>query len=117
MVKTKKLLPEEEVRQWFLGVLRDCGVEEYRTTTEYPVRFGTRRLRVDIVVFERGTTTIRLIVECKAPGVPISRDTFQQAATYNSVLGAQYVVATNGKKTYIFDAKNNKFLDSMPQSL
>jgi hypothetical protein len=37
-----------------------------------------------------------LVVECKAPEIKLSRWTQYQAAEYNGVLAARYVLITNG---------------------
>ncbi len=58
-----ELLPEEKIRQWFLGVLFSHGVESYRVSTEYAVNISGRRLRADIVIFGRGSRQITTIVE------------------------------------------------------
>ncbi len=113
-ISNTELLPEEGVRQWFLGLLRAHGVEPYRIATEYPVEFAGRRLRVDIAVFALGGTDITMIVECKAPSVAISQKTVTQAFIYNSRVGARYVVLTNGAVTYIYDTVSCKFLGSIP---
>ena len=54
-----------------------------------------------------------IIIECKAPNVKITQDTFDQIARYNLKLQANYLIVTNGlahfyckmdyeKETYIF---------------
>lgn len=107
------MLPEEQVRVWFLAQLHAAGVEQYRIATEYPVKIGGRTLRADIVIFERGTTNARAIVECKAPGVDINEGTLRQAAVYNTQLKARYIMATNGAKTYIYDCELSCYVDDL----
>ncbi|GAW90026.1 hypothetical protein FPS14_contig00038-0002 [Flavobacterium psychrophilum] len=55
--------------------------------------------RYDIVVFEPNGK-IFLLIECKAPEVPISQNTFDQIARYNIVLEAKYLMVTNGLNHY-----------------
>ncbi len=114
---TRELLPEERVRQWFIGVLRDAGVESYRISTEYPVKVSGRVLRVDIAIFERGGLNVTTIVECKADSVQISTKTITQAAIYNTKLNADYIIVTNGVSTYIYDTRRGVFLDQLPEDI
>ena len=51
--------------------------------------------RFDVVVFDRSGTPW-LLVECKAPSVPLRRQVFDQAFRYNITLSAPYVAVTNG---------------------
>lgn len=57
------------------------------------------RKRYDVVVYN-ADGTIELIVECKAPSVSISQDTFDQIARYNLVTHASYLMVTNGLTHY-----------------
>ncbi len=109
--------PEEEVRQWFLKVLGDYGIEQYRLKTEYSVVVGGRNLRVDIAVFGRKSTKIVAIVECKAPYVVINESILRQAATYNSTIGAQYIIVTNGNNTFIYNSLSQLFVAQLPENL
>ncbi|MFI3286908.1 MAG: type I restriction enzyme HsdR N-terminal domain-containing protein [Rikenellaceae bacterium] len=116
-IQNQQLLPEERVRQWFISLLESCGVERYRISTEYPVIISGRRLRVDIAIFGRGTKSITAIVECKAPEVPLTTKVITQAAVYNSIICARYIIATNGKKTFIWDSHTKEFLTELPSNL
>ncbi len=121
MAKSKisppQLLPEERVRQWFLGVLSSAGVEPYRVSVEYAVEVSGRKLRADIVIFERGTLNITTIVECKADTVKITSDTITQAAIYNTKLNAKYLIVTNGLSTYIYNTASRTFLSELPSDI
>ena len=44
--------------------------------------------------------SIYLLVECKAPEVKITQNTFDQIARYNGVLTANYLMVTNGLNHY-----------------
>lgn len=112
-----RTLPEEQVRQWFIEVLSDHGVESYRIKKEYTVTIANRRLRADIAIFERASTKVIAIVECKAPSVALSDDTLRQAVIYNSVVGARYIILTNGSKTVIYDSRTSVFTDKFPAGL
>jgi hypothetical protein len=58
-----------------------------------------------------------LIAECKAPNVAITKDTFMQAATYNSVVHAPYLLITNGFDHFCCKVKadgDTVFLTELP---
>jgi hypothetical protein len=90
------LTPEEWVRQHLVKFL----IEEKRfprslmhIEAEISVYQASRRC--DVLVYNRAQQPV-LIAECKAPEVAITSDTFIQAATYNSVVKAPYLLITNG---------------------
>lgn len=107
------LTPEEWVRQHFVHYL--ISEKKYPISLiaiEKQLTLNTRKKRTDILVFNQ-IGTPELIVECKAPSVKISQDTFDQIARYNLKLNANYLIVTNGlthfyckmdfkNKTYIF---------------
>ena len=85
--KMVSLTPEEQVRQWFIGVLRDfCGVPEHLMGSEVPLKLGQKSQRADIVVFGRDASPVA-VVECKRPDVDIDERVLMQAARYNLCLG------------------------------
>ena len=73
--------------------------------------------RVDVVVFNNDGS-IYLLVECKAPEIKITQQTFDQIARYNLSLNAQLLMVTNGLTHYycVVDkaAENYAFLESIP---
>ena len=90
------LTPEEWVRQHLIAYLSThCGVQPLRIVQEYPVRLNGQAQRADVVVVDDAARPL-LLAECKAPDVAVDRTVFGQAARYNSVLGARYLVLTNG---------------------
>lgn len=113
----KNILPEEQVRRWFIDELVAAGVDRHRIAVEYSVIVGARRLRVDLAIFEAGRTTISAIVECKAPSVALCAATIEQAAAYNSVLAAPYIIMTNGHHTFIYNSALKCFIDQLPSDL
>lgn len=62
---------------------------------EYPVVLNGQSLRADIVVVDRDLRPF-LVVECKAPDVPLTQSVVDQVVRYNSVIGASQVLVTNG---------------------
>jgi hypothetical protein len=53
-----------------------------------------------------------MIVECKAPNMNITQDTFDQIARYNFKLRVKYLVVTNGLQHFCceMDYKKNQIL-------
>jgi predicted type IV restriction endonuclease len=96
------LTPEEWVRRHVLAMLTvGAGVPPTSIAQEYPVTVNGQPQRADVVVFS-GSRPL-LLVECKAPDVPISDSTLAQAFRYNAVLGARYVMLTSGVVHYIYE--------------
>ena len=93
------LTPEEWVRQHFVHLLLGAG--GYARTlirAETGVRVNRLARRTDLLVYTR-TGDPYLLVECKAPAVPLTAGVFEQAARYNHTLQAPYLVLTNGLET------------------
>lgn len=98
-----KLTPEEFVRRLTINYLiTECNVEPQSISQEYPVSINGTAQRADIVVIGRDLRPV-ILVECKAPDVKITQEVFSQALRYNSVLGARYIILTNGVKHYSFE--------------
>lgn len=94
------LTPEEWVRQHFLKFLSDyLKYPKPLLKTEFEIKYNRLKKRPDIVAYDNSGSPL-MVVECKAPGVKISNDTFQQAAVYNQTLKAKYLVITNGLDHY-----------------
>lgn len=112
------LTPEEQVRQWFIGVLsEEFKIPRHMMMSEVPMQFGDARkqYRADIVVYDRAASPL-MIVECKRPDVAISQDVIDQALRYHSVMDVAYIVLTNGHSTYMFGRSGSGFipLSSIP---
>ena len=97
--KEVALTPEEEVRQWCIGVLnRSLGVPLHMMMSESSFRLGEKKFRADIIVYDRNLHPL-VVVECKRPEVVLSKDVLDQAIRYNMVLDVRYILITNGKNT------------------
>jgi hypothetical protein len=110
--------PEEWVRQHFLRYLTGAlRVPRGLVAIEQRVVVQGQPQRADIVVHDRRGAPL-LLVECKAPTTAIRQSTFDQGARYNAVLGAPYLVVTNGVDHYAcrvdLDARTYAFLDDLP---
>ncbi|WP_442265630.1 type I restriction enzyme HsdR N-terminal domain-containing protein [Tenacibaculum sp. ZS6-P6] len=94
------LTPEEWVRQHFVQFL--IQEKNYPTSLiaiEKQLTINNLKKRSDILIFSSDGTP-DIIVECKAPSVKITQDTFDQIARYNLKLNAKYLIVTNGLEHY-----------------
>lgn len=112
--KEVALTPEEEVRQWFIAVLKDSvGVPEHQMMSEVELPSGPagKAYRADIVIYGPGGRRLG-IVECKRPEVKITAAVMEQAQRYSALLEVPYIFVTNGPATYVFC--NGRQLNALP---
>tara|TARA_B100001758_G_C18416564_1_gene620393 strand:+ start:10197 stop:10643 length:447 start_codon:yes stop_codon:yes gene_type:complete len=112
------LTDEEWVRQNFIHYLNSekkypfglMGVEKM-------IKYNSKKTRADIVLYNTDGSP-KVIVECKAPHVGVTQDTFNQIARYNYTLRVDYLILTNGIKYYCckMDYENNtsSYLKEIP---
>ena len=118
--KKDLLLTEEEwVRQNFVSYLHeDKKYPLSLIALEKQCKVNDLVKRTDILVFDK-TGSPYIIVECKAPQIEISQDTFDQIARYNMKLNATYLIVTNGLQHYICQmdhiARQYQFLKEIPE--
>lgn len=104
------LTPEEWVRRHLIEFLISaCGAQPLRIVQEYAVPMNGSAQRADVVVVD-ATGHPLLLAECKAPGVMIDEKTLAQAVRYNSVLGARYLILTNGLRHYCYECLDGRYL-------
>ena len=113
------LTPEEWVRQHTIQyLLQEKNYPKSYLNVEKLLKINDLSKRYDIVVFQPDGT-IFLLVECKAPEVKISQQTFDQIARYNLTLKAKYLMVTNGLNHYFcrmdFEKEKYVFLDELPE--
>ncbi len=113
------LTPEEWVRQNLIHyIIYTKKYSPALIAVEKQLNINGLRRRFDIVVFNRNTHP-QILIECKAPDIPIDQKTFDQANRYNWLLKAPYLVLSNGKKHYIckidFDQNKYQFLKDIPE--
>lgn len=112
------LTPEEWVRQHVIQfLLEEKKYPKSYINVEKILKINGLTKRYDVVVF-RSDGSIFLLIECKAPSVPISQHTFDQIARYNMTLQSSYLMVTNGLAHYYcqMDFENEKyhFLKDLP---
>ena len=94
------LQPEEWVRQNFAQFLIcEKGYPASLMVFEYSLKYNGLSKRGDIVVFGNDGKP-KLIVECKATGIEVNQEAFDQTAQYNMSLKLEYMVVTNGMNHY-----------------
>ncbi|WP_294140723.1 type I restriction enzyme HsdR N-terminal domain-containing protein [uncultured Sanguibacteroides sp.] len=94
------LTPEEWVRQHFIHFLVTYrGFPVRLIAVEKEVEVCGLKQRFDLVCYDRQGKPY-LIVECKAPTVPLSQVVFDQAFRYNLSVAARFVAITNGCELY-----------------
>ena len=109
--------PEEVVRQAMIHYLSETmGVPLGLMAIEKAVIRHGETKRADIVVHDKQGHAW-MVVECKAPSVPISQRTLEQVSNYNQVLGAPYIFVTNGSTHLCAEIKGDEvlFLESLPE--
>ena len=112
------LTPEDWVRQHFIHYLNTAknyhmGLME----VEKMVKYNALKTRADIVLYTTEGKA-KMIVECKAPNVKITQDTFNQIAKYNFKLKVPFLVVTNGMQHFCckmdYEKNINCFLEEVP---
>ncbi|WP_353084301.1 type I restriction enzyme HsdR N-terminal domain-containing protein [Flavobacterium sp.] len=112
------LTPEEWVRQHVVQyLLQDKNYPKSYINIEKLIKVNELNKRYDIVVYQPNGELF-LLIECKAPEVKITQQTFDQIARYNLVLNAKYLMVSNGLNHYFckIDFENEKyvFLEELP---
>ena len=112
------LTPEEWVRQNFIQFLiEEKNYPASLMAVERGIDLLNTKKRCDIVLYNTKGLPY-MIVECKAPSIKISQDTFDQIARYNMTLKTDLLVVTNGLQHHIciMDHQNKRyhFLKEIP---
>lgn len=94
------LSPEEWVRQHFIRFLIE--EKEYPAAylaVEKQLNMNGMKKRCDAILYNNNAKPI-MIIELKAPNVPISQATFDQVAVYNAKLKVNLLMISNGIEHY-----------------
>jgi len=116
--KFVSLTPEEWVRQHFIRYLsEERNYPPSLIAVEMEMQYNKLHFRADAVVYNRQARPV-MVVECKAPDVPVRQEHFDQILRYNMQLKVFYLVVTNGLEHYCcrLDPERGKyeFLKSIP---
>ena len=112
------LTPEEWVRQHFTHYLVEHkGYPKALLGNEIELHIGDEKLRCDTLLYNKEAQP-RMIIEYKAPTIPIQQKTFDQIAAYNLLLKVDYLVISNGLEHYCcqmdYEQRQYRFLPDIP---
>ncbi len=112
------LTPEEWVRQHFIAYLvGHRGYPAGRMGNEITLSLNGRLRRCDTLVYDVYGAPLMLI-EYKAPHIPITQQVFDQIVRYNMVFCVPYIVVSNGLSHYCchidYDNRHTVFLSEIP---
>lgn len=94
--KMVRLTPEEWVRQHVVHYLLDkLGYPAELLMNEVGLQVGGTHKRVDTILYDKQLKPLMLL-EYKAPEVPLSQRVLEQALRYNMALRVPYLVLSNG---------------------
>ncbi|MBO4544023.1 MAG: type I restriction enzyme HsdR N-terminal domain-containing protein [Bacteroidales bacterium] len=103
------LTPEEAVRQaYILHLVNDLSVPPIEISVEKKIVYSGQTKKYDIVA--QHIDKCLVVVECKAPSVALQPKTLQQAAMYNHILHAKYIVLINGKQCLVYMEQQGEYL-------
>ena len=112
------LTHEEWVRQHFVTYLiNDRKFPKGLIAVEYSLEINKVNHRADVVAFNNQSKPL-VVVECKAPDVPINQQVIQQISRYNILLKAPLLILTNGLVHFCvridFERGTTSTLESIP---
>lgn len=109
--------PEEWVRQNLLKYLyTDLNYPKNLISIEKQIIIANRTLRFDALVYSTDFSPL-VIIECKAPNIKITQETFDQILTYNYIINSPYLLVTNGLFHVFCKINSDKtisFLEKIP---
>ena len=112
------LTPEEWVRQHFVHFLVEHkGYPASLLANEVALTLNGTSRRCDTVLYDR-TLSPRMIIEYKAPHIPITLKVFDQISRYNLVFRVDYLIVSNGLSHYCcrmdYARQSYQFLTDVP---
>ena len=106
------LTPEEWVRQHFTHYLVEHkGYPKGLLGNEIELQIGAKRLRCDSILYNK-VAQPQMIIEYKAPTVPLQQKVFDQISAYNLLLRVDYLIISNGLQHFCckMDYEHQKYL-------
>ena len=114
--KAVRLTPEEWVRQHFIHYLIDhLDYPAALMQNEVALQLGQTTKRCDTLLYDRQLRP-QMILEYKAPHIPLTDKVLQQILRYNLVLRVPYLVLSNGLEhfTYHIDYEGMSY-EALPE--
>ncbi|SMO33065.1 type I restriction enzyme HsdR N-terminal domain-containing protein [Fodinibius sediminis] len=111
--------PEERVRLRIIEYLLLAGWSIHRISTEEKIgKLADTGMRTDIICYSQEFEP-RILVECKAEHIPITRKTAEQVARYNQQVGSPYLLMSNGIADFWYVVRDGQVevLDKQPDFL
>ncbi|MBR1467875.1 MAG: type I restriction enzyme HsdR N-terminal domain-containing protein [Bacteroidaceae bacterium] len=112
-----RLTPEEWVRQHFTAwMISDLGYPKGRMAHEISLQAGAMKMRCDAVFYDQQGMP-QIIMEFKAPDVPITQSTCDQIIRYNRVLHVPMLIISNGMQHFCCKIADDevRFLPEVPR--
>ena len=112
------LTPEEWVRQHFTHWLVDHKDDpKGLLANEVALVCGDKTVRCDSIVYASDQRPL-MIIEYKAPTVPLTQHVFTQISSYNLLLHVDHLIVSNGLQHYClrmdYDHQSYQFLPTIP---
>jgi len=96
---------EEKVRQFFiLQLINELKIPASLISVERKISVNGLTKRYDIVVYKDAKPW--MVVECKAPDIPLTQEVLDQAGRYNQTLNAEIIGVTNGVEKKFFSSNS-----------
>lgn len=113
-----RLTPEELVRQQFINFLiEQKKFPEGLLANEVCIELANTKKRCDTVLYDKSLNPI-LLIEFKAPSIPITQNTFDQIIRYNMILHVPWLIISNGMEHYCcsvnFETNTYEFEKEIP---
>ncbi len=106
------LTPEEWIRQHCINYMVDHkNYPKSLISVERGHKINSRQKRSDLVVYNN-TGNAEVLIEFKAPDVPINQMVLQQISQYNQTINARVMIVTNGIDLLTAIFKNNEMVYS-----
>lgn len=110
------LTPEEWVRQHVIRYLiEEKGYPPLLIAIEKSITINGLKRRCDIICYN-SKKEVLLVVECKAPEVNITQETFDQVVKYHLSIKSKFIMISNGRNHYFCstDNSNYSFIKNLP---
>ncbi len=108
------LTPEEWVRQHVIAFLNQKHyISLGLISVERGLKLNNLIKRFDLKVFDNKANLV-LLIECKAPNIALTEETFLQSLTYAQAQMPKYIMLTNGMHHIYYDFYKKVFLEFFP---